>query len=127
MLTSQSFSALVFSFLALMSGGDSSDPLRYALCAERVASVEVMAPRARQPGWSVVVQLTPEASEEFAQVTGGNVGRMLEVVHGEEVFLRAAVRARIRSGTLLRPGYASQAEAEGVREAIGDVGSCPAG
>ena len=126
MVSSPVFSALVFSFLAAMAQADTPpEAVRFALCAERVAAVEVVPPRKRLPAWSVIVQLTPRASSEFAKLTRRNVGRTLEITAGDDVFVRATLRGAIRSGTIGHAGYQSEAEARDARQVVASVGACP--
>lgn len=49
---------------------------------------------------SVHITLTPEAGEEFAQITRGSVGKILAIVVGDKVIIAPQVRDAITGGTL---------------------------
>jgi hypothetical protein len=88
-------------------------PLRYALCRQNVASVEVVSGGAAGAPFGIAVQLEKAAAEDFARVTHEHVGRTLEIAFADWLFARADIRSRIRSGLIINQAYSSEAEAEG--------------
>jgi preprotein translocase subunit SecD len=98
--------------------------VRFELCGA-IAAAEIAEGDGSQPQ-QVRVQLAPEASERFAELTRQNVGRPLEVTHAGHVFVRAAIQAEVTSGTLTAT-YARREDAEQARRTLLDASVCARG
>lgn len=117
-LPAVAFLASALALAGLTSLGASSgkaaegDTLRYALCEQNVAILEVLPGRADGTVFGVAVKLERPAAETFAQLTNARVGSILEVVFAQWVFVRARIESRISSGLIVNRSFSSQADAQ---------------
>lgn len=84
----------------------------YGVCEDNLASVEILEPRRPGERFALAVQLDRPATRELERLTGENLGRPLEIVLGDWLFLRGPIRQRLRSGLLVNTVFRTRAEAE---------------
>ncbi len=91
---------------------EEAGPLRFAICSENLASLEVV-PGGEPGSFGVAARLTQPAAEELARLSDARAGSELEVVFSRWVFARTPIDARIQSGEVPSHWFPSLADAEG--------------
>ncbi len=99
-------------------------PLRFAICSENLASLEVV-PGGEPGSFGVAALLTQPAAEELAGLRDDHAGGELEVVFSRWVFARMPIDSCIESGEVASQSFPSRADAAGALREIESV--LPAG
>jgi preprotein translocase subunit SecD len=121
---------LLLTWLALACGepappeeAGTVEGLSFGLCGANVASVDVVPGEA---GHSVYVALEPDATLEFAELTGAHVGESLAITYGGLLVWEGTIQARITSGVIATPAT-PETEARGLADVLEALPEAPCG
>ena len=88
-------------FLSLIQLGLSkkidSDTLRFSLCND---NIEWAVKSSYWNNHAIAIQLKPDATIEFAKLTGNNIGQPLEILFNNKVVVSAIIETRIPNGRI---------------------------
>lgn len=86
-------------FIGAFSSTAKSDPsIRYALCRENIAKIEVVP---QGDLYSLHITLTESAREDFFSLTKENIGKTLDIVFKDVFISGADIEAPIKSGCII--------------------------